>query len=238
MLVLSNVVIRFDDKEALNIASLSINSGEKVAIVGPSGSGKSTLVHHIYELLRPSAALCSQRQGLVENLSVYHNIFMGALNRHSWFYNLLNLALPFKHPLNEIGQIIERLELDCPLTQTTASLSGGQRQRVALGRALFQQQAVFIGDEPFSALDPVMGQRLLAEVLSGHDTVIMVLHDVNMALEYFDRIIGLQAGVKTLDSPVDELNSETLQDFYQQAGSFQQNLTAEHSSELDLTKNV
>ncbi|GIU49504.1 phosphonates import ATP-binding protein PhnC 1 [Shewanella sairae] len=238
MLALSNVVIHFDGKEALNIASLSIKAGEKVAIVGPSGSGKSTLVHHIYELLRPSAALCSQRQGLVENLSVYHNIFMGALNRHSWFYNLINLALPFKQPLNEIGQIMDRLELSCPLTQPTASLSGGQRQRVALGRALFQQQAVFIGDEPFSALDPIMGQRLLAEVLSAHDTVIMVLHDVNMALENFDRIIGLQAGQKILDCPVDELNFETLQDFYQQAGSCQQNLTAEYSSELDLAKNV
>lgn len=238
MLTLSNVVIRFDDKEALNIASLSIKAGEKVAILGPSGSGKSTLVHHIYELLRPSAALCSQRQGLVENLSVYHNIFIGALDRHSWFYNLLNLALPFKQPLNEIGQIIERLELDCPLTQTTASLSGGQRQRVELGRALFQQQAVFIGDEPFSALDPVMGQRLLTEVFSAHDTVIMVLHDANMALENFDRIIGLQAGLKTLDSPADELDSESLQDFYQQAGSCQQHFIAEYSSEPYLAKNV
>lgn len=215
MLMLNNLVVSFDDNVVLNIDSLSISAGEKVAIIGPSGSGKSTLVHHIYELLRPTAALCSQRQGLVENLSVFHNIFMGALDRHSWLYNLINLALPFNKPQLQIRTIMDTLELDCPITQNVVNLSGGQRQRVALGRALFQQQSLFIGDEPFSAVDPIMGQRLLRHVFAAHESVIMVLHDTSMALANFDRVIGLQGGKKVLDCTSKNLNATMLKDFYQ-----------------------
>ncbi|MGS0683342.1 ATP-binding cassette domain-containing protein [Shewanella sp. 125m-7] len=215
MLELKGLVIQFGDKVALDVQSLAITSGEKVAIIGRSGSGKSTLINHIYEILRPRSSLCSQRQGLVENLSVFHNIFMGALNRHHWYYNLVNLAYPLSQPLKEVGQIATELELDCPLTKPVSTLSGGQRQRVALGRALYQQQQLFIGDEPFSALDPVMGQRLLSHVLASHNTVLMVLHDMDMALANFDRIIGLQEGRKVLDVCSKTLDVDTLQAFYQ-----------------------
>ncbi|ABZ77086.1 ABC transporter related [Shewanella halifaxensis HAW-EB4] len=215
MLVLNDLVIQFGDKVALDIESLAITRGEKIAIIGRSGSGKSTLINHIYEMLRPSSALCSQRQGLVENLSVFHNVFMGALNRHRWYYNLLNLVYPLSQPLKEVGLIATELELDCPLTKPVSALSGGQRQRVALGRALYQHQELFIGDEPFSALDPVMGQRLLTHVLADHSTVVMVLHDMDMALAHFDRVIGLRDGRKVLDIDAKSLNVNTLEAFYQ-----------------------
>ena len=78
MLNIKHLLIQFEDKTAVDIDALSFYHGEKVAIIGRSGCGKSTLVNHIYEQLKPTAALCSQRQGLVENLSVFHNIFMGS----------------------------------------------------------------------------------------------------------------------------------------------------------------
>ena len=215
MLTLKHLLIQFEEKTAVNIDELSFYHGEKVAVIGPSGCGKSTLINHVFEQLKPTAALCSQRQGLVENLSVFHNIFMGGLNQHSWIYNLGNLVSPFKGPQQAIQQIADSLELDCPLSQVVSALSGGQRQRVALGRALYQSQALFIGDEAFSAVDPVMGQRLLTQVLAKHETVIMVLHDMDMALTHFDRVIGLRQGGKVLDIDAKLLDLNTLEAFYQ-----------------------
>ncbi|MCL1136974.1 ATP-binding cassette domain-containing protein [Shewanella pneumatophori] len=216
MLAIENVIVEFDGKTALDLDRLTIKEGEKVAVLGRSGSGKSTLIHYIYELMRPHAALCSQRQGLVENLSVFHNIFMGGLQRHYWLYNLVNLAYPLQKNRHTITQIARELELDCAINQAVTHLSGGQRQRVALARSLYQYRDVFIGDEPFSALDPSMGRRLLAHVLKQHKTVIMVLHDSNMALEYFDRVIGLHEGNKVFDAYCKDIDSDIFQDLYRQ----------------------
>ncbi|MFT5788963.1 MAG: phosphonate transport system ATP-binding protein [Shewanella sp.] len=215
MLEISDFSLSFGDKKALDAISLAIVPGEKVAIIGSSGSGKSTLISYIYDQLQGSAAYCSQQQGLVESLSVFHNIYMGALGRNSAVYNLFNLALPFKKPLQEVTAIANSLELDCPISQTVSQLSGGQRQRTAVGRAIYQNMPVFIGDEPFSALDPVMGKRLINLVLQQHKTVIMVLHDMDMALQHFDRVIGLRDGKKCIDTTASALSAEMLQAFYE-----------------------
>jgi phosphonate transport system ATP-binding protein len=195
--------------------SLTINEGENVAIIGPSGAGKSSLLHHIYQQLQTSAALCSQRQGLVDNLSIYHNIFMGALARHHWLFNLVNLIRPFKKDLNAVAALCQQLELDQPLAKKVDQLSGGQRQRVALARALYQQQYTFIGDEPFSALDPLMKSRLLDIVLAQHKSVIMVVHDRELAINAFDRVIALDKGRLVLDSQQQSVDQQQITALYQ-----------------------
>jgi len=196
--------------------SLHVNAGERLAIIGPSGAGKSTLLHYIYQALKDQSALCSQRQDLVDNLSIYHNIFMGALARHHWLVNLLNLLRPFKTELNNIASLCRQLELDQPLSKKVEKLSGGQRQRVTLGRALYQQQAVFIGDEPFSALDPLMAKRLLNIVFAQHKSVIMVVHDRELAMNYFDRVIALDKGHLVLDSHKKTIKPQQITALYQQ----------------------
>ncbi|MFT6900571.1 MAG: phosphonate transport system ATP-binding protein [Colwellia sp.] len=195
--------------------SMTINEGEKVAIIGPSGAGKSSLLHHLYQTLQSRAALCSQRQGLVDNLSIYHNVFMGALARHHWLYNLINLIRPFKKNLNEITALCQQLELDQPLAKKVNQLSGGQRQRVALARALYQQQGIFIGDEPFSALDPLMTARLLDIVFAQHNSVIMVMHDRELAMNAFDRVIALDKGRLVLDSKQQSINQQQITKLFQ-----------------------
>jgi phosphonate transport system ATP-binding protein len=195
--------------------SLTINEGEKVAIIGPSGAGKSSLLHHLYQTLQSRAALCSQRQGLVDNLSIYHNVLMGALARHHWLYNLINLIKPFKQNLNEITALCQQLELDQPLAKKVNQLSGGQRQRVALARALYQQQGIFIGDEPFSALDPLMTARLLDIVFAQHNSVIMVMHDRELAMTAFDRVIALDKGRLVLDSKQQSINQQQITKLFQ-----------------------
>lgn len=195
--------------------SLTINEGEKIAIIGPSGAGKSSLLHHLYQRLQDRAALCSQRQGLVDNLSIYHNVFMGALARHHWLFNLVNLIRPFKQDLNNIAELCQQLELDQPLAKKVDKLSGGQRQRVALARALYQQQELFIGDEPFSALDPLMTARLLKTVLAQHKSVIMVMHDRVLAMSAFDRVIALDKGRLVIDSKQECVNQQQITKLFQ-----------------------
>ena len=214
MVNIDDLTLRYADKLAISQLSLSIKPGEKVAIIGPSGAGKSTLLFHIYSLLKDNAAFCSQKQGLVDGLSTYHNVYMGGLARHHWLYNLVNLVLPFKRPLEEVNALCCELSLDVPMTKILAELSGGQRQRVALARALYQRQTIFIGDEPFSALDPMMAEHLLQLVLARHSSAIMVLHDKSQALAHFDRIIGLREGKLCLDVTQGELTPELIECFY------------------------
>ncbi|MCE9678720.1 ATP-binding cassette domain-containing protein [Shewanella sp. AS1] len=214
MLALESISLNYQDKTVIDKLSLTINKGEKLAIVGASGAGKSTLLTHIYQKLSKDAALCSQSQGLVDALSVYHNVYMGALARHFWLYNLANLVWPFKRHLTEIKQLCDNLFLDVDLNTKVSDLSGGQRQRVAIARALYQQQPLFLGDEAFSALDPVMASRLVELVLSRHETVVMVLHDCDLALTHFDRIVGLHQGKVALDKPARVLDAQQLGDFF------------------------
>ncbi|MCG9696359.1 ATP-binding cassette domain-containing protein [Shewanella sp. Isolate11] len=214
LLALDSVSLYYDDKPVIDQLSLSINQGEKLAIVGASGAGKSTLLTHIFHQLESDAALCSQSQGLVENLSIFHNIYMGALCRHGWPYNLANLVWPFKRHLAEVKTLCDLLELPVALNTRVSALSGGQRQRVAIARAIYQQKNTFLGDEAFSALDPVMASRLLEYVLAQHTSVVMVLHDCRLALGHFDRVVGLKQGKVALNQLACELNEQMLSEFF------------------------
>ncbi|QSX35858.1 ATP-binding cassette domain-containing protein [Shewanella sedimentimangrovi] len=214
MLHLQHLSLGYQGRQVFGCDSLSFHRGERVAIVGASGAGKSTLLGHIHQQLAAEAALCAQAQGLVDGLSVFHNVYMGALARHHWSYNLLNLAWPLAGHKSAIRALCDELELDCPLTTAVGRLSGGQRQRVALARALYQNKDIFIGDEPLSALDPLMAQRLLSRIQARHHSTIMVLHNKQQALNYFDRIIGIAEGRVILDSPTANLDASALDSFY------------------------
>ncbi|MEI6858508.1 MAG: ATP-binding cassette domain-containing protein [Shewanella sp.] len=214
MIKFENLTLKYADKLAIDRLSLTIEAGEKVAIVGTSGAGKTTLLFHLYKILKDNAAYCSQKQGLVDSLSTYHNIYMGALARYHWVYNLVNLLVPFKKPFNQVDNLCQELELDFHISKKLSTLSGGQRQRVALARALYQEKSIFIGDEPFSALDPIMGKRLLDLVFDRHETVIMVLHDKSSALSHFDRVIGLSQGHLKLDISHGDITSSHIDELY------------------------
>lgn len=178
----------------LNDISLQINSGEKVALVGPSGAGKSSLLSWLWQQHSDDIALCPQEGGLVDILSVYQNIYMGGLSRHSSAYNLINLIRPWSLRQQEVYTIAELLGIDETLAVSPDRLSGGQRQRVALGRALYRNKPIFFGDEPVSSLDPKQGDELLGTVLSQHKTSVVAIHSPELALKHFTRVIALNAG--------------------------------------------
>jgi len=211
---LANAQLAYEGRVVLNDISLSIAPGERVALVGKSGVGKSTLLAALREQQSNSVAWCPQQHGLVPILSVYHNIYMGGLQRHNTLYNLINLIKPLAKPLWDVAALAELLQLSESLHARVEQLSGGQAQRVAIGRALYQQQAIFFGDEPVSAVDDYQAHQLLTLILEKHETLVLALHDVEQALRFCDRIIGLKEGAIVLDAPSSTLKPSDLVELY------------------------
>jgi len=199
----------------LDSLNLNIAEGEKVAIIGKSGSGKTTLIRALYQQAPEKVALCGQEYGLVPSLSVFHNIYMGQLDKHHFLYNFANLLRPFQKEVNSVKSLTNQLALSDVLFKPAERLSGGQQQRVALGRALFQNKTLFIGDEPVSSVDEVQAEKLIKFIISRHHTTILTLHNVDLALRFCDRIIGLRHGVIELDSAVNDISEAQLRSLYQ-----------------------
>lgn len=211
----SNQTARYNGKAVLSNFSLSINSGEKIALIGKSGSGKSTLLGLMYEQCSDLCTLIPQDLGLVQSLSVFHNTYMGRLDKHSPFYNIINLVYPLNKEKIQVGKLLKPLGLDEKIFSSVGELSGGEQQRTAISRALYAQGKVLLGDEPVSSLDEHQSREILELILSSYDTVVLALHDVEHALQYTDRVIGLSNGVIALDAPTSGLKSEDLIDLYQ-----------------------
>lgn len=207
--------IGWDHKPVFEALDLTIKEGEKVAIVGKSGAGKSTLARTLYQQQSKKAAYCSQEYGLVPSLSVFHNIYMGQLDKHHFAYNLVNLLRPFKSQVDNISPLAERLGLQEYLFQSADRLSGGQQQRVAVARTLFQNRPIFIGDEPISSVDEVQSEQILELITSRHNTIILTLHNVDLALRFCTRIVGIRNGKIELDSHTQNLSASQLRSLYQ-----------------------
>lgn len=201
------------EKVVLEAISLRIYPGEKVALVGSSGSGKSTLLKQLRQQ-QPHCAYCPQHLGLVGPLSVFHNFYMGRLQRYGWLHNLRNLIWPSRTQLEESATLAEELGLSAQLRCSVDRLSGGQQQRTALGRALYQQSELFIGDEPVSSVDEFQADTLLGLINQRHRSVVVALHDQTLALKHYDRIIGLRGGKVVLDAAANSLCQDDLAAVY------------------------
>ena len=217
MFQLTGASFSHDNEPVLHDITLAIGEGEKVALVGPSGAGKSTLLSLLWRQHPDAIALCPQDSGLVDLLSTYQNIYMGGLSRFSTFYNLINLIRPWAARREEVADLARTLGIEDKLQNSPDQLSGGQRQRVALGRALYRQQSVFMGDEPVSSLDPEQGEQLLKHVLDQHTTAVVAIHSPELALRYFDRIVALKNGRVYGDWQATEVDLSVLETVYQDA---------------------
>ncbi|GIX29584.1 MAG: phosphonates import ATP-binding protein PhnC [Porticoccaceae bacterium] len=214
----SELCVRRGERAVLSGISFALRAGERVALVGTSGAGKSTLIAELHRALEDEAALCPQDLGLVDALSVYHNVYMGRLEERSFLANLWNLFFPLPAPRREVTALLAEFGLAGRWREPVGRLSGGERQRVALCRACFRRRPVFLGDEPVSNLDPEQGRRLLRQVLERHSTAVVALHDPALALDCFDRIVGLAGGRLAFDRPATALDRRFLADFYLDRG--------------------
>lgn len=210
----SGLTASFGGERVLGPLSLRVAQGDKVALVGKSGAGKSTLIRLLYEHLGSQAALVPQDLGLVNALPVFHNVFMGQLDRHSTLYNLSTLVRPRQRDRQQVRALLSELDLVPQQWKPAAALSGGQRQRVAIGRALYRGADLLLADEPVSALDGPMAHQVMALLRDRFETSVIALHDVDLALAYCTRIIGIADGSIALDEPSDRLSHADITSLY------------------------
>jgi len=197
--------------KALDNVSFAIQKGEFVAIIGPSGSGKSTLLHLLGGVDRPSGG-----KVFVDNTDIYQlNETQLAIFRRRQiglvyqFYNLIpvlsveeNITLPIlldeqKIDEKQLKSIVRALDLENRLHHLPNQLSGGQQQRVSIGRALINNPAIMLADEPTGNLDSKNSTEII-ELLKMFNrtykqTLIIITHDERIALQA-DRIIAIEDG--------------------------------------------
>ncbi|MBF0816318.1 phosphonate ABC transporter ATP-binding protein [Microbacterium paludicola] len=226
---------------ALTGVSLSVAPGEIVVLLGLSGSGKSTLLRHINGLETPSTGsvvslghdvaslkgralrelrgrvgFIFQQFELVGPLTVLENVLTGALStlggpRVGLFMYPKSLREKALGHLDRVG-LLERAY------QRADTLSGGQQQRVAIARALMQDPDILLADEPVASLDPESSSQVMAlirEIAAERGlTVVCSLHQVDLALSWGDRIVGLRAGEVVLDMTTENLTREQVMEIY------------------------
>jgi phosphonate transport system ATP-binding protein len=231
----------FGETQALRDVDLTVTRGEVVVLLGLSGSGKSTLLRHLDGLERPTSgevtvlgrsvatlgskelrrlrgrvAMIFQQFELVPSLTVLENVLTGALARVKG--PRLGLATWSSSLKREALTHLDRVGLLHRTYYRADQLSGGQQQRVAIARALMQNPEVLLADEPVASLDPESSgvvMRLIREIGAERGlTVVCSLHQVDVALGWGDRIVGLRHGSVVLDTPADRLSKAEVMEIY------------------------
>ena len=214
LLELREETVGYSGKTVLRELELNIEQGERIALVGASGAGKSTLLNLIHTRLGETAALVPQELGLVQALSVFHNVYMGRLHQRSVWRNLRNLLKPARVDVDLVMPVLERLRLEDKLFTSVGELSGGQQQRTAVGRALFHPGDILIADEPVSAVDEHQAREILDAITAEKPTVILAMHDRELAIKFADRLIGIRDGKIALDVSAAGMTPKDLDDLY------------------------
>jgi phosphonate transport system ATP-binding protein len=212
--------------KGLDDVTLDLAPGSITVLLGLSGSGKSTLLRHLNGLHSPTSGsvgvlgdtlgelpaprlrakrrevgMIFQSFGLVGPMSVLENVCTGALG--SLRGPRLSLLMYPRAVRREALAHLDRVRLADRAHQRADTLSGGQQQRVAIARSLMQHPRILLADEPVASLDPVSSAQIITLLKSLRDedglTVVAALHQVELALEMADRVIGLRAGRVVLD---------------------------------------
>lgn len=233
------------DRSLLTLRELSvtITSGEQLAVIGPSGAGKTTLLLMLACALKPSGGLLQingtnpwalpskslqQLRGelflapqvppLPPRQRVVTAVLAGRLPHESLRASVRSLFYPTDISLAELA--LAQFDISDKLFERVDRLSGGERQRVGLARALASQAKLFLVDEPLSALDPTRAEQaiesLTTAALARGATLVTTLHHVEMALRHFPRIIGLRDGALAFDLPAADVTPEHLHQLYDQ----------------------
>ena len=217
---------------------LSVKAGEFLVVLGPSGAGKSTLLRCINGLAQPDAgrtvidgkvldlkrgaagkrpvAMIFQHHNLVKRLSVLKNVLVGRMAGLSSFLSMLQLF-----PKADVAiamDCLARVELAQKANSRGDQLSGGEQQRVGIARALVQQPAVILCDEPVASLDPKTSRVVLGylKAICKEEGIAVIcnLHQVDYAVEFGERIVGLSGGRVIFDDTPDQLTSEIVHQIY------------------------
>ncbi len=243
VLTVSDLKVRYSAKgpEILKGIDFEVKDDDFLAIIGPSGAGKSTLIRAVNRLVEPTSGritllgedVCSlnprQLRGLRRNVGMIFQEF-NLINRMSVMDNVLsgrlgytgNLRSLFRaFPQTDINQALyylDRVGLSDHVNKRADELSGGQRQRVGIARALMQRPKLLLLDEPTSALDPKISREVMHLIRDiARELKVPALcniHDVQLAKEFCNRIIGMQDGYKKFDGATETLRDADLEEIY------------------------
>ena len=211
---LHKVSAGYNGTAVLHDINLRVHAGERLAVMGRSGAGKTTLLNLLFERLVDQVALIPQTAALVKTLSVFHNVYMGRLDRRANWYNMRTLVWPTRRDIADIERVLDIVGLADKLFAKAGTLSGGQQQRISVARALYNGRSVVIGDEPVSALDQLQAAEILGKLCARHATAIFALHDIPLALAHADRVVVIESGRIVLDRPARELTGVDLVPYY------------------------
>lgn len=222
-------------ERALRGVSLEVTGSEIVSIIGPSGAGKSTFIRCVNRLTEPTKGtvwlddievtslsqkelraarrdmgMIFQEFNLVERLTVMENVLSGRLGYVSTWR-----AFRRKFDQSDIQRaydVLDRVGLSGHENDRADELSGGQRQRVGIARAVIQRPKILLVDEPTSSLDPETSRAvmdLLTDIAKEDDIPVLInIHEVNLAEEFAERIVGLRDGEIVFEGPPRELTEE------------------------------
>ncbi len=241
MLEIKNLTVEYGNFRAIDNVSFTIKDGEFVAVIGSSGGGKSSLMKAINLLVKPKSgsikiddeemtALSSRKlrmkrrkigfvfqdYNLIDRLSVIENVLTGRLGYKSSLKSLLGIFS--KEEYENAEKALEKVGLSEKLFVRGDELSGGQKQRVAIAKALVQEPKIILADEPVASLD-VNSSKIIMEYFKEINrvqgiTVIINIHDVNLALKYADRVIALKKGKIVFDGKGSEITDDVLKRVY------------------------
>jgi len=241
---MNDISASYDSKNyVLKDIRMSVDRGSNYAIVGQSGSGKSTLLRLINGMMNPSKGkimvdyqtpntsdkkfkslmhkigYIPQNLGLIKNSTVLENILIGALPRVGGFNSFFKRFSDLE--IDNAKKILKQVGLEGKAERKVYMLSGGEKRRVAIARALVQKPEIILADEIVSELDHVTAREImdvLAEAQATMNlTAIMVHHDLQLALEYADRVAVIKEGEKILEIGVE---GDKIVDF--QSGNYTQ----------------
>ncbi|WP_132058445.1 phosphonate ABC transporter ATP-binding protein [Halorussus amylolyticus] len=226
---------------ALDGVSMEVGGNEIVAIIGPSGAGKSTFIRCINRLTEPTGGsvwldetevtalggselkqarrdmgLIHQEFNLIERLTVMENVLSGRLGYMSaWRAFRRDFDA---EDISRAREVLDRVGLGGHENNRADELSGGQRQRVGIARAVIQRPKILLVDEPTSALDPetsIEVMDLLTEIAREDDIPVLInIHEVDLAVEYADRIVGLSDGRVVFEGTPEELDEQAKDTIY------------------------
>ncbi|WP_077369844.1 phosphonate ABC transporter ATP-binding protein [Anaerosalibacter sp. Marseille-P3206] len=242
MLKIEGLTVSYDGKTlAIDNINTEIKQGEFIGIIGSSGSGKSTLLKSINLLVTPSSGkvyiddvdiiklnnsqlrnirrqigFVFQDYNLIERSTVLENVLIGRLGYKSSlksFFGLFN-----DEDYESASNALRQVGLSKKMFERAEELSGGQKQRVAIAKTLCQKPKIILADEPVSSLDIATSQNIMDYFKAINDkkniTIMINLHDVNLAKKYCHRIIALKNGKIIYDGKVGDLKDELLKELY------------------------
>jgi len=228
-------------KNALNKVSFKVEKGEFVSIIGPSGAGKSTLLRSINQLIsisegsvifqsvevnkvkgknlrkiRRKIGMIFQHYNLVSRLSAIENVLHGRLGYKSSISGVVGRYTEAEK--EKAFELLKQVGLTEFAYTRCDQLSGGQKQRVGIARALMQEPNMILCDEPIASLDPKSSKVVmdyLKKIVKEHNITCLVnLHQVDVAFEYSERIIGVSDGKILYDGKPENLTQEMLSKIY------------------------